>query len=296
VTAPELIAEDIFRIGEWIPGVDAEFAVYFIKDGRGAIIEPGPASLLPRIAEAAAALGMTDPEYIIPTHIHLDHAGGSGKLLQLFSGARLVVNRHGVKHLVDPTRLIKSTRLAFGDDFEDYYGAILPVSESRLKIVADAERIKLGKHELEAIYTPGHAPHHTSFMDTRIRGLFCGESLGLIYHPGYPPLPAVAPPSFNLELYIKDMEHLKTMKPDMLFYSHGTVSQEPEKMINGVIENTRSIGELILRELKSGRSVEVITGLVDEYTKAHFHAALDEYELTTNVKAFIFYYRKYVLV
>jgi glyoxylase-like metal-dependent hydrolase (beta-lactamase superfamily II) len=296
VVTPELIAEDIYRIGERIPGVDAEFAVYFIRDGNGAIIEPGPASLVPRIVEAAAALGITNPDYIIPTHIHLDHAGGSGKLLRLFSGARLVVNRNGVKHLVDPTRLIKSTRLAFGDDYESTYGAILPVPESRLNVIADGERIKLGSRELEAIYTPGHAPHHTAFYDTRTRGIFCGEALGLVYHPGYPPLPAVAPPSFNLVLYLEDMARLMFLKPDMLFYSHGTVSREPDKMITEVMENTRSIGDLILRGLKSGKSDKVITGLVDDYLKTYFHAALDGYELTTNVKAFIFYFRKYVLV
>jgi glyoxylase-like metal-dependent hydrolase (beta-lactamase superfamily II) len=296
VVVPELIAEDIYRIGERIPGVDAEFAVYFIQDGNGAIIEPGPASLVSRIAEVASSLDMTNPDYIIPTHIHLDHAGGSGELLKHFSGAKLVVNRHGVKHLVDPTRLIKSTRLAFGDDYENTYGAILPVPESRLKVVANGERIKVGSRELESIYTPGHAPHHTAFLDTRIRGIFCGEALGLVYHPGYPPLPAVAPPSFNLELYLEDMSRLLSLKPDMLFYSHGTVSREPETMITQVIENTRSIGDLILRGLKSGKSDEVITGLVDDYLKTDFHAALDEYELTTNVKAFIFYFRKYVLV
>lgn len=296
MSAPELLAEGIYRIGARIPGVATDFAVYFIKDGNGAIVEPGPATLIPSIVEASAALSLTNPDYIIPTHIHLDHAGSSGRLLQLYPGARLVINRHGVRHVVDPTRLISSTRLAFGDDYDNTYGAILPVPETRLKVVADGERIKLGSRELVAIYTPGHAPHHTAIFDTRTRGLFCGEALGLIYHPGYPPLPAVAPPSFNLELYLNDMERLRSLQPEMLFYSHGTISREPDKMIIGIIENTRLVADLILRELKAGTSDEVITNRVDDYLKRHFNAALDEYELTTNVKGFIYYFHKHALV
>jgi glyoxylase-like metal-dependent hydrolase (beta-lactamase superfamily II) len=296
VTVTELIAENIYRIGERISGVDAELAVYFIKDGNGAIVEPGPASITPKIVEAAASLGITSPDYIFPTHIHLDHAGGSGELLKCFPGARLVVNRHGVKHLIDPSRLIKSTRLSFGEDYEKMYGAILPVPEPHLKVVVDGERLKLGSREMVAIYTPGHAPHHTAFLDTMTNGVFCGESLGLIYHPGEPPLPALAPPSFNLEIYLENMRHIKEMKPDMLFYSHGTVSHEPERNITEVMANTRLIADLILRELKSGNDVDTITVLVDEFIKTRFHAVLDEYELITNVKGFTYYFRKHELV
>lgn len=252
--------------------------------------------LVPDIQRAAAELGLSRPEYIIPTHIHLDHAGGLGKLAEVFPLTRIVLNRQGAKHMVEPSRLIKSTRMAFGDDFETTYGPILPLPESRLKLVRDGDKLKLGSRELLIIHTPGHAAHHIAIFDTKTRGLFCGESLGLIYSPGYPPLPAVAPPSFDLELYLDDMKKLKALKPELLFYSHGTVAREPEKLIDTAVTNTKLVGDLILRDLKAGRSDEAIIKSVGDYLAGHFNAPLDEYELTSNVSGYIHYFRKKGLI
>jgi len=252
--------------------------------------------LVPDIQKAAEKLGLSHPEYIIPTHIPLDHAGGLGKLAEIFSQTQIVLNRQGAKHMVEPSRLIKSTRMAFGDDFEKIYGSIVPLPESRLRLVEDGDKLELGGRQLLIIHTPGHASHHIASFDTKTRGLFCGESLGLIYGPGYPPLPAVAPPSFDLELYLNDMKNLKALKPRLLFYSHGTVAQEPEKLIDTAIENSKLVGDLILSDLKAGRSDEAIVKTIGDYLTAHFKAPLDEYELTSNVSGYIHYFRKKGLV
>jgi len=292
----EQVADEIYRLGEQVPGANAVFAVYFIKDGDGAIIEPGPAVLVPRIQEAVAELGLSKPSYIIPTHIHLDHAGGVGRLAEVFPKTKIVVNQHGVRHIIEPSRLIESTRMAFGDGFEAIYGPILPVPESRLKVVADGERLAVGSRELVMLYTPGHAPHHISIFDTKTRGLFCGEALGLIYDTGYPPLPAVAPPSFNMELYLSNMERLKALKPKLLFYSHGGVAGEPEKLISTAMENTKLVGDFILQNLKAGENDEAIISHVGNYLRDHFGVTLDEYELLSNVSGYIHYFRKKGLV
>ncbi len=292
----ELVADGIYRLEGRISGVNAVFAVYFIKDGDGAIVEPGPAMLVPDIQEAAEELGLSKPKYIIPTHIHLDHAGGLGRLAKTFPKAEIVVNKQGAKHVIEPSRLIKSTRMAFGDDFESIFGPILPVPAPRLKVVSDGERLTLGSRELLIIHTPGHAAHHISIFDTKTKGLFCGEALGLIYGPGYPPLPAVAPPSFDMELYLNDMANLKELKPELLFYSHGTVAKEPEKLILAVMENTRLVGDFIRRGLKAGESEETIISRVGDYLKERFKATLDDYELMSNVKGYIHYFKKKGLV
>jgi glyoxylase-like metal-dependent hydrolase (beta-lactamase superfamily II) len=296
VAKVEKVAKDIYRLGGRIPGLATIFAVYFIKDGDGAIIEPGPALLVPKIQEAVAELGLSYPEYIIPTHIHLDHAGGVGKLAKVFPNTKIVVNQQGARHIVAPSRLIESTRMAFGDDFEATHGPILPVPKSQLKVVGDGERLVVGGRELVIIYTPGHAPHHISIFDTKTRGLFCGEALGLIYGSGYPPLPAVAPPSFDMELYLNDMERLKTLEPELLFYSHGSVAGEPEKLIPTVIENTKLVGDFIRRDLRAGESEEVIISHVGDYLRDHFGAPLDEYDLVTNVKGYIHYFQEKGLI
>jgi glyoxylase-like metal-dependent hydrolase (beta-lactamase superfamily II) len=292
----ELVTGEIYRLGERVAGANAVFAVYFIRDGEGAIIEPGPAVLVPKIQEAVVELGLPKPAYIIPTHIHLDHAGGVGRLVQVFPETKIVVNKQAVRHIVEPSKLIKSTKMAFGDNFEAIYGPILPVPESRLKVAADGERLAVGGRELVIVYTPGHAPHHISIFDTKTKGLFGGEALGLIYGTGYPPLPAVAPPSFDLELYLKDMERLKALKPRLLFYSHGSVADEPEKLIATVMKNTKLVGDFILRNLKAGEREEAIISRFAGYLRERFGATLDEYELVSNVRGYIHYFRKKGLV
>jgi len=292
----EQLTDGIYRLGGRVSGTNAPFAVYFIKDGRGAIIEPGPAVLAPEIQEAARELGILSPRYIIPTHIHLDHAGGAGSLAEIFPDTLIVVNRQGARHIIEPSRLIASTRMAFGDDFESIYGPILPVPESRLKIVSDGDRLTVGGRQLLIVHTPGHAGHHISIFDTKTKGLFAGEALGLIYSPGYPPLPAVAPPSFDMELYLKDMKNLKALKPRLIFYSHGTVAGEPEKLIEKVMANTRLVGDFILGHLRAGESEEAIIVSVGDYLRRQFNATLDEYELQSNVKGYIHYFRKKGLV
>ncbi len=292
---PEELAQDIFRISKWLPGVTEEFAVYFIRDGDGAIVEPGPAALIPDIKAAADYLGIKKPLYLIPTHIHLDHAGAVGGLLKLYPSSQAVFNRQGAKHAIDPSRLIKSTRMAFGENFEATYGPILPVPEANIKIVADGERLRVGRRELTIYTTPGHAPHHIAIMDSLTEGIFSGEALGLIYHPGYPPLPAMAPPSFDQEQYLKDIERLAALKPKMIFYTHGTISREPDKMIPLAIANSRLIGDFFLAELKKGvKDAEIINRFRD-LLKSRFNAEMGEYELVTNAHGLIHYYRRKVL-
>lgn len=288
----ELITDEIYCLKEKIPGPAAIFAIYFIKDGAGAILEPGPAALVPKIQEAVKELGLSEPAYVIPTHIHLDHAGGVGRLAEVFPNTKIVLNKHAVRHMVEPSKLINSTRMAFGDNFEEIYGPILPVPQARLKVVEDGERLALGSRELNIIYTPGHAPHHISIFDSKTGGLVAGEALGLIYGEGYPPLPAVAPPSFDLELYLGDMQRLKALKPKFIFYSHGGVGNEPEMLISTVIENTKLVGDFILRHLRMGEGEEVVIRYVGEYLREKFAVSLDKYELESNVKGYIHYFRK----
>ena len=235
---------------------------------------------------------MENLEYIIPTHIHLDHAGGMGSLLQLFPQAKGVVNPRAVEHVIDPTRLIKSTKMAFGDDFESVYGKIIPVAQSRLKIVQDNDSIVVGSRKLIIINTPGHAPHHIAIFDTKTRGLFCGEALGLIYTPGAPPLPAVAPPSFDPDVYLENMLRLRELHPALLFYSHGGVGKEPEKLISAVIENTQAFGDAVLRFSKEAGTEEAVIQNIGDFVYHKFGFRLEGYELGSNVRAYLHYFRK----
>ena len=268
----EEVAENTYRLEVLIPKIDTVFAVYLIRDEKGVLLEPGPTSTIPSIQQAMRQLGMKDLAYIIPTHIHMDHAGASGSLTQLFPQAKVLLHPRGAKHIIDPSRLIEGTRMVFGDDFEDIYGSMLPVPESQVETPGDGEKISINERELQIVHSPGHAPHHLAVFDHRTKGLFSGEALGLPV-PGakMSPLPAAAPPSFDMEEYLESMAKLRKLHPRIIFYSHDGVGKNPEQLISQAAENTKMVGDIILKTLREGHGTEAVRsklqqsiGVVDE--------------------------------
>jgi len=292
------VADKIYRFETMLSVMTSPFTVYLIKESQGVVIDPGPAALVPRIQEAMKQLGMNDLAYIIPTHIHVDHAGGAGKLAQLYPGAKVLFHPAGLKHAVDPSKLIESTRKVFGEDFEIGFGPILPVPESQIKSVEDGEIITVGNRDLQIIYAPGHAPHHIAIFDRSVKGIFCGEALGL---PGGKdkqiPLPAVAPPSFDQETYIQTMEKLRKLNARILFYSHGgVVGYDVDRLITQAEENTRILGDIILKALKEGGTNGEINRRVKEIVNSHFGMDLTEMDLALTIGGYEVYYKKKGLV
>ena len=288
------VADKIYRFDTMLSVMTSPFTVYLIKESQGVVIDPGPAALVPRIQEAMKKLGMKNLAYIIPTHIHVDHAGGAGKLAQLYPGAKVLVHPAGLKHAVDPSKLIESTRKVFGEDFEIGFGPILPVPESQIKSVEDGEIITVGNRDLQIIYAPGHAPHHIAIFDRSVKGIFCGEALGL---PGGKdkqiPLPAVAPPSFDQETYIQTMEKLRKLNARVLFYSHGgVVGYDVDRLITQAEENTRILGDIILKALKEGGTNEDVTRRSKEYASRRFDMDLTDMDLALTIGGYEVYYRK----
>ena len=288
------VADRIYHFETRLSVMTSPFTVYLIKETQGVLIEPGPASLVPLIQEAMKKLGVKDLAYIIPTHIHVDHAGGAGKLAQLFPKAKVLVHPAGLKHAVDPSKLIQSTKTVFGEDFEAGFGPILPVPESQIKAVEDGEIIKVGGRELQIIYAPGHAPHHMVIFDRSVKGIFCGEALGLPGGEGNRIiLPAVAPPSFDQEIYLETMEKLRKLGARILFYAHGgVVGYDVDRLITQAEENTRILGDIILKALKEGGTNEDVTRRIKEYASRRFDMDLTDMDLALTIGGYEVYYRK----
>jgi glyoxylase-like metal-dependent hydrolase (beta-lactamase superfamily II) len=291
-------ADRIYHFETMLSVMTSPFTVYLINELDGVVVEPGPAALVPRIQEAMKKLGMKDLAYIMPTHIHVDHAGGAGKLARLYPEAKVLVHPAGVKHVVDPSRLIESTRRVFGADFEAGFGPILPVSESQVKVPQDGEIIKVGSRELQIIYAPGHAPHHIAIFDRSVKGIFCGEALGLPEGDDKPiPLPAAAPPSFDPEIYLETMEKLRKLGARILFYSHGgVVGHDADRLITQAEENTRILGDIILQALREGGTTGDVNHRVKESAARRFDMDLIEMDLALTVGGYEVYYKKKGLV
>jgi len=280
----EEVADKVFALKCEIPDVDTLFTIYLIQEEKGVLIEPGPATLIPAIQNGMKQLGMKELAYVIPTHIHIDHAGGIGSLAKLFPRADIIIHPKGARHVIDPTRLINSTRMAFGDNFEKFYGPILAVPESQVISPEDGGYIPIGGRKLQIIHAPGHAPHHMAIFDSKTAGLFCGEALGLP-QPGkaLSPIPLAAPPAFDISVYLETIEKLGQLHPRIIFYSHDGTGTDPEQLIPKVAENTKIVGDFIRKALKAGETHEAITIRVREELGM---------EDVMTVAGYIFYFEK----
>lgn len=235
-------------------------AAYHVYGERHALIETGTSSAYPRIAEA---LGEIELDYIFVTHVHLDHAGGAGCLARDHPRAKVVVHPRGARHLVDPTRLIESVRTATGDLFS-HYGEAIPIPEERVHTAKDGERFDLGQGVvIEAIETPGHAPHHLCFFEHGTRALFTGDAAGVL-HKGRP-FPATPPPNFDLTQTLESIERLKSYQPISLWYTHfGCVKDAVERLCE-YAETVTAWVERIDDQLRDARSPEeVVTTILSD--------------------------------
>lgn len=295
---PEIqeVAEKTYRLGVLLSQEKAMFSaysVYLIDEGGGALIEPGPAALVPQIREGMDRVGMRGLSYILPTHIHMDHAGAAGTLARLFPQASVLVHPSGARHVKDPTRLIESTREVVGADFEDRFGSILPIPEAQLHIPDDGESFSLDGRKLKVVYSPGHAPHHMSYLDLKTGGLFCGEAVGVPEQgAAHPPLPYAAPPSFDLEVYLETLEKLRALRPKILFFSHGGVGEEPERLISLARETGRAFGDIILEGLKAGAPQQEIGRRIRDYLHKRFGATVDMMDPSLTIAGYSVYFKR----
>jgi len=290
------VAEKTYRLGIRLTREKAMFSaysVYLIDDGGGALVEPGPAALVPRIQEGMGKVGMRGLAYILPTHIHMDHAGGTGMLARLFPGATVMVHPSGAKHLKEPTRLIESTREVVGADFDDRFGSILPVSDAQLHVPEDGEAFSVGGRKLQVVYSPGHAPHHISYLDLKTGGLFCGEAAGVPEQgDAYPPLPYAAPPGFDLEAYLETLQKLRALKPKILFYSHRGVGKEPERLLSLAGETGRAFGDIILQALETRATQQEITQKIRDYLHRRFGPTTEMIDPSLVIAGYSVYFRR----
>jgi glyoxylase-like metal-dependent hydrolase (beta-lactamase superfamily II) len=204
-------------------------ACYLMEQkGRLAIIETGIAKTVPRILALIADRGFTreDVEYVIITHVHLDHAGGVGGLLQALPNAQLVVHPKGAQHMVDPSKLQAGAMAVYGEErYRATYGELIPVAEQRVVIADDEFVLNFNGRPLRFIDTPGHARHHFCVYDEQSRGIFTGDTLGIVYralcHDKFNfVMPSTTPVQFEPELLKSSVERLMALNPQYFYLTH----------------------------------------------------------------------------
>lgn len=228
-------APRITRYENGISAVDAEYvrpgmaAAHIIEhDGHAAFVDTGTTHSIPYLLAALDELGIERAavDYVFLTHVHLDHAGGAGALLQALPNARAVLHPRGAPHLIDPSKLIASAINVYGaDNYRRLYGALVPLPKERVIITSDLERLRLGTREFEFVFTPGHALHHQAIVDLAHAGIFTGDTFGLSYREldtarGAFIVPTTTPTQFDPEQLIASIDRLMAYQPRHLFLMH----------------------------------------------------------------------------
>jgi glyoxylase-like metal-dependent hydrolase (beta-lactamase superfamily II) len=297
------VADRIYEIKPEGKGLDCFplCTVYLVEDDKTALIETGCPVQASEILEAMEKLGYDAKElsYIIPTHVHGDHAGGAGLLAEWLPRAQVVAHPKAAKFLADPSmiaRLMQGFKLIFGDDAEDRFGRMPHIPQERFVLVEDGESIPLGGRELKVIDTSGHAPYHLSLLDTKTQGLFCGDAFGGYFSEIEVIFPSSTPGS-DPKLTLKSMENLQGLDPDFMFFSHGCSTREAAKIIQLGVDQARQCQDITLAALKAGEDLnEVGRRLIDVLARGSASARSEllkwPYFILVTVEGYRQYYKK----
>jgi glyoxylase-like metal-dependent hydrolase (beta-lactamase superfamily II) len=208
------------------PGFDAAYLM--VQNGRAAFVDTATGKAVPRLLEALEALDIprTNVDWIIPTHVHLDHAGGVGSLLEALPNARVLVHPRGARHLIDPSKLYQGALAVYGQEVMDRdYGQLQPVPEARVVTTSDAQTFDFAGRKLLFLDTPGHARHHHCIWDETSRGIFAGDTFGLSYreldtHKGPWTLITSTPVQFEPDALRASITRLLALAPSCMYLTH----------------------------------------------------------------------------
>ena len=224
------------------PSADASHLV--IADGRAAFVDTGTNYSVPLLLDALRQydLERADVDYVFLTHVHLDHAGGAGSLMQELPNARCVIHPRGAPHMADPSKLIVGTQGVYGKQkaFE-LYGDIVPIDAARIIEAADEDRFSFGGREVRALHTEGHARHHYCLHDPQSRGVFTGDSFGISYREldtekGEFIFPTTTPPHFEPTEAHKAVDRIMAQDPERLYLTHYSVVTDVGRLANDMHE------------------------------------------------------------
>jgi glyoxylase-like metal-dependent hydrolase (beta-lactamase superfamily II) len=208
------------------PGHDASHLV--LSNGRAAFVDTGPASGIPHLLNALTQFHVAPEQvdYVLLTHVHLDHAGGAGLLMQSLPNARAVIHPRGARHMIDPAKLIEGSIAVYGEArFRELYGQIVPIARERVTESEDEMRIAFGGRELVLIHTPGHALHHYCVVDRQAEAIFSGDTFGISYRQfdtaaGEFIFPTTTPVHFDPQALHASIDRLMGYRPASIYLTH----------------------------------------------------------------------------
>ncbi len=250
-------------LGSGVHAIDTAFvrdafdaAYLIVRKGRAAFVDTGTRFALPRLLGALDEVGVPREavEWVIPTHVHLDHAGGAGALMQELPAARMLVHPRGARHMIDPSALWEGALAIYGaEEMARSYGELTPVPAERIATSGDGMTLELGGSTLRLIDTPGHAKHHHCIWDEDTRGWFTGDTFGISFDQfttakGRWIFPTTTPVQFEPEALRASVQRLMDADPACMYLTHfGRVDEVPRlaQALLGMLERMVALGEAV---------------------------------------------------
>ncbi len=213
-------------------GLSGVISTYWVDGPEPAIVDPGPSTSLGGLEDGLAELGvgLADIRHVLLTHVHLDHAGGTGHLVSRLPHLQVHVHADGAPHMAEPERLVASTRRTFGEAHDRLWGDVVPVPAERIRPWEPEGRLPVPG--VRAFATPGHISHHVSYLAEADGTLVAGDALGVILAPNAPTHPPTPPPSVDVPAWLDTLDSLGSIGPDALGVSHFGIHDDFEGRVS----------------------------------------------------------------
>ena len=281
------LGHEVYQIDTFMAGYDRISAGYLIRAERPCLVETGTATSAPVVAGALARLGIgpADLATVVVTHIHLDHAGGTGDIARMFPSAEVVAHERGAPHLADPSVLMASAQMVFGDRLDALFGTLAPTPAERIRAVEQTGTIDLGGgRRLESHHAPGHATHHIGLVDSLTGDLYVGDAAG-VYIPATGDLrPATPPPDFDLQTALQSLRTFAALRPSRLLFSHYGPVQDVETTLDRAAEEINVWVDETRRAKGLGLDLDHAAAMVAERTRERYAIMRDDADPELAVK------------
>lgn len=266
---------DVYEIDTRMAGYSGITAGYLILGDRPCLVETGTSTSAPVVRDALSSLGVGpgDLATVVVTHIHLDHAGGVGDIASYFPSAEIVVHEKGARHLADPSRLMASAKMVWGDKLDVLFGTLAPTDAARIRALGDTGAIDLGNgRTLSSHYSPGHAKHHVGLLDSLTGDLYVGDAAG-VYLPETGDLrPATPPPDFDLDVALDSIALFSALGPQRLLFSHYGPVEDVTATLERSAEELRVWVDLTRQARSEGLDLDHAVAMVRDRTRERYVA------------------------
>lgn len=255
------VSERVYMLDTYALGVPGTVSAYLVKGPKPTLVDCGYSSSYANVLAGMAEVGVmpSDVRYVVPTHVHLDHAGAAGRLIKEMPNAEVIAHERGAPHLIDPTRLVESSKRVFGGAVMEHYGLPEPIPSGRVTPVGKEERLDLGGSlTATLIHAPGHAPHQIAVLLDDTKALLTADAVGIVY-PGMKALiPTTPPPSFNPAELASTVDALRQIRPTELLVPHFGTRKDVEWIFARTTELVHRWVEQVKEEWKKGKTLDEV--------------------------------------